>query len=229
MRIPIRIEHIRREEALRYLGWRGACEDERVLSQLLEAEDLALREAEPAVVVRRFALGESFALCGADFVPAGKQVGALLENCSEAILLAATLGMQSERLLLRTQARSASLALILDAVLTAMIEQVCDEACHKIADSLRAQGLSLTPRFSPGYGDMPLEQTGKICAVLDASRQIGLSVSSSGLMIPRKSVTAIAGITDKGLRMPSGCVLCRMASDCRMKNSGVHTCTATEE
>ncbi len=228
MRVPVRIDRIRRDEALRYLGWKGGCSDPHVLSQLEEAERLALAQAAPAVIMRRFPLTKTLILEGTEFVPLGSNVAALLSKSGEAALLAATLGMGSERLLLRTQAKSAALALVLDAVLTAMIEQVCDEACKAFESTLSGQGLRLTPRFSPGYGDMPLEQTAQICAVLDAGRQIGLTVSSSGLMIPRKSVTAIIGVTDESPRMPSGCAVCRMSSTCNMKYSGAQGCAATE-
>ena len=34
MRVPVRIDRIRRDEALRYLGWKGGCIDPHVLSQL---------------------------------------------------------------------------------------------------------------------------------------------------------------------------------------------------
>lgn len=229
MLVPVEMKRIERDEALRYLGWRGKCEDERVLSQLDEAEHLALSEAAPTVVMRRFALDKPLALHGTDYAPKGSDVNALLSGCGEAVLLAATLGMRSERLLLRTQAKSASLALVLDAVLTAMIEQVCDEACRIYEDKLKENGLMLTQRFSPGYGDMPMEQTAQICTLLDTARQIGLSVSSNGLMIPRKSVTAIMGVTK---RTPpqgiTGCGSCRMKATCNLKKSDAQECAAME-
>ncbi len=58
-----------------------------------------------------------------------------------------------------------------------------------------AQALYLTDRFSPGYGDMPLAQSGQICEVLNTGRSIGLTVSQSGILMPRKSVTAVLGIS----------------------------------
>ena len=79
-------------------------------------------------------------------------------------------------------------------------------------------GLYLTDRFSPGYGDMPLAQTREICAVLQTEKSIGLSVSQSGIMIPRKSVTAILGISSiPQKRRPSQCALCSMNRTCAMR------------
>lgn len=55
----------------------------------------------------------------------------------------------------------------------------------------------LKPRFSAGYGDLPLEVQKDIFRVLDCPRKIGLTLNDSLLMSPTKSVTAIVGIEDE--------------------------------
>ena len=55
----------------------------------------------------------------------------------------------------------------------------------------------LTDRFSPGYGDFPMESSKDLVGLLDAGRRIGLTVSQSGILIPRKSVTAVLGVSDR--------------------------------
>lgn len=229
MRIPVGLDRICREEALRYLGWKGECRDERVLAQLGRAEKTAIEMIEPVALIRRFPLEHGNELKGTLFSPLGTDVSALLAGCGEAALMAATLGAQSERLLLRAQAASPADALVLDAVLTAAIEQVCDAACRALEEVVRIEGRYPTRRFSPGYGDMPLCQSAEICAVLNTPREIGLTVSASGLMIPRKSVTAIMGLSPvRRSHLPSGCAACRMADRCQMKKSGA-PCARTEE
>ena len=52
----------------------------------------------------------------------------------------------------------------------------------------------LPPRFSPGYGDLPLSLQRDIFRVLDCPRKIGLTLNESLLMSPSKSVTAIVGL-----------------------------------
>lgn len=51
------------------------------------------------------------------------------------------------------------------------------------------------PRFSPGYGDLPINMQKDIFAALDCPRKIGLSLNESLLMSPSKSVTAIIGVS----------------------------------
>ena len=137
--------------------------------------------------------------------------------------MAATLGAQSERLLLRHQARSSADALIIDAVLSAAIEAVCDKQERLLREEFLKSGLHLTDRFSPGYGDMPIEQTKEICAVLQAERSIGLTVSNRGIMIPRKSITAVIGVSRyKQSRRPSPCSVCNMRENCALRiNSSI--------
>ena len=219
--MQISIPQIQLREVLHFLGWRGTPVDERTLDQIQQMTDIVRKEITAHVVTGRFALDGHKQLTDTVFSPAGADVCNLLASCDAAILLAATLGSQSERLLLRQQARSASDALIMDAVLSAAIEAVCDEQEEAIRKAAAQEGYYLTDRFSPGYGDMPLSQTREICAVLRAEHCIGLTVSSSGIMIPRKSVTAIMGLSQiPQKRRPCACAMCSMRQTCalRIKN-----------
>ena len=167
---------------------------------------------------RRFPLAPDGSLAGTSMTPKGNDVRAMLAPCREAVLLAATLGAESERLLLRMQAKDAAQALLLDAVLSAAIEAVLDAREEALRGELAAQGRYLTDRFSPGYGDMPLAHTREICEVLGAQRAIGLTVSAGGVMIPRKSVTAILGISDVPVaRRPAGCEGCAARETCALR------------
>ena len=73
------------------------------------------------------------------------------------------------------------------------IEALCDAFCD---DMEKEMGVSLRPRFSPGYGDLPLSVQKDIISLLEAPKRIGLSLNDSLLMSPTKSVTAFAGISN---------------------------------
>ncbi len=211
LQIPLR-------EVLHFLGWRGTPVDAPLLAQIRDLCDLAVREVRPRMAERRFPLAPDGSLAGTSMTPKGNDVRSMLAPCREAVLLAATLGAESERLLLRMQAKDAAQALLLDAVLSAAIEAVLDAREEALRGELAAQGRYLTDRFSPGYGDMPLAQTREICEVLGAQRAIGLTVSAGGVMIPRKSVTAILGISDVPVaRRPAGCEGCAARETCALR------------
>ena len=121
---------------------------------------------------------------------ASKSLAANLSGCKKILLFAATVGIAPDRLVAKYGRISPVKALFCQAIGAERIEALCDVFCKEIT----SQEGPLRPRFSPGYGDLPLELQSQIFAVLDCNRKIGLSLTGSLLMTPTKSVTAIAGV-----------------------------------
>ena len=119
-----------------------------------------------------------------------------LRHCDEIVLFAATIGLEIDRLVAKYGHTSPSKALIFQAIGAERIENLCDQFCAEIESEANAQGRRTQPRFSPGYGDLPLSMQRDIFRVLDCPRKIGLTLNESLLMSPTKSVTAIIGIKD---------------------------------
>ena len=192
--MELHLSGIDRRETLHYLQIRGGKLPTSLEEELSRCEALLLETARPRAVWRLFDREPDGTLAGTDFRPAGRDIADFLEGCGQVILMAATLGAEAESLLRRAQARDMAEAVILDAAGSAAIEQVCDALCAELAARFRPR--FLTGRFSPGYGDLPLEQQRTLCRVLDLERRIGVSLAESGLMIPQKSVTALIGVSD---------------------------------
>ena len=114
-----------------------------------------------------------------------------LTGCDSAIVFAATIGHKFDRLLTKFSALSPSKAFLLQAIGAERIEALCNTFNEEISK----ENLTV-PRFSAGYGDLPLEFQRDIFLALDCSRKIGLSLNQSLLMSPSKSVTAIIGIKE---------------------------------
>ncbi len=114
-----------------------------------------------------------------------------LKGCKKVILFAATIGIDIDRLIGKYGRISPSKALMFQAIGAERIEALCDAFC---ADMEREYNKKLKPRFSPGYGDLPLSAQKDIFAVLTPERKIGLTLNGSLLMSPSKSVTAFMGI-----------------------------------
>ena len=113
----------------------------------------------------------------------------LLDSSDEAILLVATLGVGADRLILKRASVSAYEAFITDAIADALIEAVCDAAEGEVC-----RDLVTSARFSPGYSDLPLSFGEGILALTDAERRLGIKLTAGGMMIPKKSVSAIIAI-----------------------------------
>ena len=217
--MEIRLSGIDRRETLRYLQYRGGTLSPEIRAALDRGEEKLLETARPRTVWRLFGREADGRLAGTDFRPEGRDVAALLADCDQVILMAATLGAEAEQLLRRAQARDMAEAVILDAAGSAAIERVCDELCDALA--ARFQPRYLTDRFSPGYGDMPLKQQRGLCRVLALERSIGVSLTESGLLIPQKSVTALIGVSDRPQpRRPRGCETCDARDTCTYRKEG---------
>jgi len=124
----------------------------------------------------------------------GSDIKNHIKDCDEIILFAATLGFEVDALIRQTEAFDMAGAVVLDALASEEIERVCNTVHTEIG----AGYARITKRFSPGYGDFPLDVQGELLAALDAQKKIGLYANDSNLLIPRKSVTAIVGATLRG-------------------------------
>lgn len=114
-----------------------------------------------------------------------RDLAAHLQGYRRAILFAATIGAKADRLLTRFSTLSPAKELLADAYFSERIEALCDRFTARFNDPDR--------RFSPGYGDLPLEFQTVLFRVLDCPRNIGLTLGETLLMIPTKSVTAVIG------------------------------------
>ena len=131
----------------------------------------------------------------ADMQIASKDLRKNLQGCGEVYLLAATLGPGPDLLIRRASVQRMSDAAIYQALCAEMIESCCDQICARLRRQAAEEGLYLKPRFSPGYGDLPLDLQKDLLRILDAPKKIGLTLTDSLLMMPSKSVTALIGLT----------------------------------
>ena len=85
----------------------------------------------------------------------------------------------------------------------------------RTGDLSRGKGLHARPRFSPGYGDFPLEVQRDFERILEMPKTIGVTLSDSLLMTPTKSITAVIGLSEIDTNCEkSGCEQCAMAGKC---------------
>ena len=85
-------------------------------------------------------------------------------------------------------------AVVLDAAASEMTDSALDCISACIGQQVRREGLEVTPRrFSAGYGDFDLENQ-KVMYKRLRLGEIGVNITDSCILLPEKSVTAIAGI-----------------------------------
>lgn len=178
---------------LRYAGCKKAADD---ISRLVND---CLRELKGKltykVCYREFPVAVENDRCDLGFVKAdSSSLAKNLHGCNSIIVFAATTGIELDRLIAKYSKVSPAKALLFQAIGAERIEALCDTFNNEVEAHMNQCGFFLRPRFSPGYGDLPLEIQRDLFAVLDCPKQIGLTLNDSLLMSPSKSVTAIIGI-----------------------------------
>lgn len=129
-----------------------------------------------------------------------------LEHCERVIVFASTIGVEIDRLIQKYGQISPAKALIFQAIGAERIETLCNTFCSEMENEV---GKVLKPRFSAGYGDLPLDAQKDIFSLLGPEKRIGLTLNSSLLMSPSKSVTAFAGISDSKVKVTENkCASC---------------------
>lgn len=218
------IEAINRAEAFRYMGCKGGAIPASIDALSTECERSLLGKITPKFVWRIFDIEETargVEVKNTTLVFKGKSIAAHLRGCEKCVLLAATLGAGADGVIRAYEAVAMEKAVIADSLASAAIEQVCNAAEQEIQSQLA--GYNFTWRYSPGYGDFPLDIQGEFIKALDAGKRIGLSVSESLILTPRKSVTAVMGISEheisKGRR---GCGCCDLKGQCEYRKRGSH-------
>ena len=178
------------KEILRYAQCSDA--DDQILSALNICKSEALGAISYKVCYCELSVSINEDLCDFGILSVrSKNLSKNLCECSKVIVFAASIGIGIDRLIARYSKISPSKALLLQAIGTERVEALCDAFCKDIAEEYAT---SVKPRFSPGYGDLPLEIQKDILALLDAQRRIGVTLNDSLLMSPSKSITAFIGI-----------------------------------
>ena len=126
-----------------------------------------------------------------------------LAQCGRVILIVATLGLEADKLLQKYEILNMTKATVTQACGAACIEAYCNILQEQICKRESTDGRTyyLRPRFSPGYGDLPLHYQKVIFGELECTKRIGLTLTDSLLMYPTKSVSALIGLTTN----PQGC------------------------
>ena len=121
-----------------------------------------------------------------------KKIAGILKDCEYCSLFVSTIGPQLEGRVAEMEKDNPSGAFYLEHVGNWMAEYMAEAINQRISQAITKAGFIPKKRYSAGYGDWPLESQKEILE-LTGARRIGVFISESYLMIPRKSVSALIG------------------------------------
>ena len=214
------VTSVDRSEVLRYLGYSGQAMTGELEARIDDTVERCLGLASCRGVWRVFDIASREERADGTFV--ARLEGTALELSGESMreylgadvggeagpdatavgVMAVTVGMGVERELRRLSLTDRVGHVIFDAAGTTVVERAADACEASLVAEAARRGLHTSYRFSPGYGDLPLEVQPVLLDTLDARRRLGIALSPQLLMTPTKSVTAIVGMY--GQPQPTG-------------------------
>ena len=178
-------------ECLRYLGYKE--KDEETVNQINRCIEEIKEKSQPKFTYKILPIEvteTSVNIKDTKVSFKSKNLANLLSGCDKCVILAATMGVWADKMISYYQKTDMSYAVVFDATLSEATESICNMA----EEQLKSEGYMLTPRFSPGYGDLSIMHQKDFLTLSDAYKTIGLTCTDSMLLTPTKSVTAIIGI-----------------------------------
>ena len=210
----IELEKLNRNDAVRYLGGAGIRLNYRMDVLMDECEKAVLEKASPKYLYVEKDLPYPQ-------IMGGKDIESHLNGCEKAIVMCATVGSEVDKLIRISQISDMARAVVMDSLASVAVEQVCNAFDKIIAE--KYSDYNMTFRFSPGYGDYPIELQKIILQMLDAPKKIGLCTNDNFLLTPTKSVTAVLGLSKNPIeRKKRGCAICNMRETCKFRRKGLH-------
>jgi hypothetical protein len=140
-----------------------------------------------------------------------------LVTANEVIFMLCTIGHALDERIAQALDTDIVYGLALDGLGSAAVETLANTACHQFDMKARENGLETSIPLSPGMSGWPVgEGQPQIFRALDAE-QIGIRVTSSWVMQPRKSLSIVVGVGPQML-CGSPCDVCSMRDSCRYQD-----------
>ena len=197
------------KEALRYMGYLNKnvkADDDPFITSVYECKEELENILNPKACYSEIEINVKDDCVTGEFgCFKSKALAKNLYGCKKAVLFCATIGIQIDLIIKKYSVTSPSKSVICDALASSAVEIWCDAVEGEVS-----HGRGMRPRFSAGYGDFDIGYQKIISQFLNTSKNCGVTVTNSMMMIPTKSVTAIVGIDDnlKCKSYNNKCALC---------------------
>jgi hypothetical protein len=148
----------------------------------------------------------------------GKLIGEHLAAAEHVTVVVCTIGEAIDTLLAQVMDDDPVHGLALDGLGSAAVEALAAAACRRVEAIAGERGQQVSIPLSPGMVGWPVvEGQSQIFSLMDVS-EAGVSLTSSGMMIPRKSLTMVLGIGAHVLAAGTACDYCSLHETCRYQD-----------
>ena len=143
------------------------------------------------------------------------KISQYIKGASHVVIYLVTIGEEIENAAsLETKGKEPLEGYLLDRLGSFAVESLAEAVENKIRKDYSILRKSVSRRYSPGYCDWPIEEQRILNKIIDYSK-IGVSLTESCMMNPKKSISAIVAVANKGVFTKSGstCEICER-KDC---------------
>jgi hypothetical protein len=141
-----------------------------------------------------------------------------LVGAQRLVAVICTIGPELENTVSRLLGEDSLYALALDGLGNAAVESLSQQICAHIGTQIRTETLTASTPLSPGSPEWPVEiGQPQIFALLDPAKA-GVSLTSGGMMVPKKSMSFIVGI-GSDMSQAGLCVVCSLKETCRYQHA----------
>jgi hypothetical protein len=187
-------------EVLRRQGFRGHSkirpEIKNLISELLASVNKT-RLLEPAVAYEYYkvtGISPSQVSLEGDKAIQGPLLHKIFPEAKELAVVVCTIGPKLEKQVTDYSKNGETLrGALLDGIGNAAVDILIPEACRCIASEVSSRGHQASSPVSPGWSGLPLTEQWNLFELVN-TKEIGVSLTPSGIMVPRKSVSMVIGI-----------------------------------
>ena len=148
----------------------------------------------------------------------GQLIAQHLAPAEEVIVILSTVGFPLEERSTELVKTDPAAGLDLEGVGSVGVEALANAACNHFEKEALQKGKKTSIPLSPGMEGWPVDQgQAEVFALID-SKTIGVTLTPSHLMLPRKSLSMVIGIGKEILTQGTTCDYCSMKDTCRYQD-----------
>lgn len=146
----------------------------------------------------------------------GPLLPSLFSEAKELAAVVCTIGHRLEREVADYFNRDKALqGLLLDGIGSAAVDSLIEEVCKLMTAEALSHGYQASSPISPGMPGFPITEQWQLIKMVPV-QEIGVSLTSSGVMVPRKSASMVIGIGPQMRRWTRAevCTRCNLKKTC---------------
>jgi len=216
---------LKTKDVLRWQGFRGRSKVRPEIETLIRGLLAGLKKArllEPAVAYEYYTVrtmnGSQISLEG-DKTLHGPLLPAIFTEAKELVIVVCTIGPKLEKQVTDYSKNGAALkGMTLDGIGSAAVDKLVSEVLRLIGSEVSSRGYEISSPVGPGMPGFPLTEQWQLLELVPAG-EIGVSLTSLGIMVPRKSVSMVIGIGPQMTRWTQTevCARCSLRETCHYK------------